>query len=208
MNLTRIKLCGITTPEDALYAESLGIDALGFNFVSRSKRWISITDAAQICQQLGPFVTRVGLFLDDDAELVRQALRAIPELQLQFHGGEGPEYCDQFERPYIKTIGLGSGMPDANLFAGFLHASAFLFDSNVTGELGGTGHTFDWQQIRGYSGKPLILSGGLNAGNVCDGIQLLKPYAVDISSGVEHSPGIKDPESVLRFVSAVRQCPT
>jgi len=203
---TRIKVCGITRLQDALYAQSLGVDALGFVFVARSKRFTSIANANQISQQLGPFTTRVGLFLNDDPGLVQSAIETIPELLPQFHGSETPDYCDQFKRPYIKVFGVGSGIPSSESIAQYTHASAVLFDSNASGELGGTGHTFDWQTLQDFSGKPLILAGGLNAENVAEGIQALKPYAVDVSTGVEQSPGIKEPQSVLRFVSVVRQC--
>ncbi len=208
MNFTRIKVCGITQTQDAEYAESLGADALGFVFVARSKRYISIADAQQLSHLLGPFITRVGLFLNDERELVEQAIEAIPDLQLQFHGGEAPGFCDQFNRPYVKAIGIGSGMPEAKLLAQYRNASAFLFDSNTTGELGGTGHTFDWGKLRDYAGKPLILAGGLNPENVANAIQIVQPYAVDVSTGVEQAPGIKDPDRMLRFVSAVRQYST
>lgn len=205
MTTTHIKICGVTRLQDALYAESLGINALGFNFVARSKRCIAIDLARDISLQLGPMITRVGLFLDDDPALVTRAIDAIPELHPQFHGTEDGNYCEQFNRPYIKCIGVGAGMPDVQFLSQYVSTSAFLFDSNVSGELGGTGHTFDWRNIQNFTGKRLILAGGLNPDNVADGIRQVRPYAVDVSSGVEQAPGIKDPDLVLRFVAAVRQ---
>lgn len=202
MTNSRIKICGIKHLEDAQHAEAAGVDALGFVFVPRSKRFVSIAQAADISARLGPFLTRVGLFLDSDPAEVTAALAAIPELHLQFHGAETPEYCDSFARPYIKAIGLGSGMPDEKQLNQYQKASAFLFDSNATGELGGTGHTFDWRLLQSYAGKPLILAGGLTADNVAEGIQLVRPYAVDVSTGLERSPGLKNPQLVSQFVSA------
>ena len=202
MTRSRIKIRGITRLEDALHAEAAGVEALGFVFVPQSARHINLADADQISSRLGPFLTRVGLFLNTDKADVEKVLTAIPELHLQFHGAESPDYCDSFARPYIKAIGIASGMPTAAQLAQYQRAAGFLFDSNAVGELGGTGHTFDWSVLQSYAGKPLILAGGLGPTNVADGIAQIQPYAVDVSTGVEQSPGIKDPELVSQFVSA------
>lgn len=204
MNQPRIKICGITRLEDGLHAEAQGADALGFVFVNKSRRNISIAAAAEIAGELGPYVTVVGLFLDAARTEVESALTAIPELVPQFHGQESADFCDSFGRGYVKAIGVGNGMPDAAELQRYGRASAFLFDSNVAGELGGTGHVFDWELLRGYAGKPLVLAGGLDESNVLSAIDTVRPYAVDVSSGVESAPGIKDSGRVSRFINLVR----
>lgn len=188
-----------------MLGESLGADALGFVFVPLSKRFISFDNAAAIASHLGPFTTPVGLFLDAPKEDVLQALDAMPNLFLQFHGRERAAYCDSFNRPYIKALGVGLEMPDAAELASFANASAFLFDSNEPGALGGTGHTFDWTRLEDNLPKPLILAGGLNVSNVAAAVFDVAPHAVDVSSGVESSKGIKDPVVMREFISAVTQ---
>lgn len=189
----------------------MGVDAVGFVFVEKSKRLVSIADATDIAIQLGPFVQRVGLFLDAPAALVEQALATIPGLMPQFHGRETPEYCDAFGRPYLKAIGVGGdAIPGASELEAFRSCQGFLFDSNAPGELGGTGHTFDWNKLNDYRqdvnlAVPLILAGGLSAANVSEAIRVVNPYAVDVSSAVESSPGCKDTSLVNNFVNAVRQ---
>jgi len=200
----RIKICGITRVEDAQHCDRCGVDAIGFVFVKKSKRYIDFDAAAAIATTLGPFVNRVGLFLNDEETYVHTALEAMPDLVPQFHGQETPTYCNSFNRPYIKAIGVGSGMPAAEELAAYTGACALLFDSNAAGELGGTGHSFDWAMLTGYTGKPLILAGGLSAANLATAIATVKPYAVDVSSSVESAPGRKDPELVTRFVTNTR----
>ncbi len=200
---TRVKICGITRVEDALRADELGVDALGFVFVPKSKRYIDVQSAKAIACQVSPFVTRVGLFLDAEAAVVHEALAAIPELVPQFHGRESSDYCEQFERPYLKAIGMAGGLPTEQELARFENCGGFLFDSNAPGELGGTGHTFDWQSLVGGVNVPVILAGGLDAHNVGDGIKTLQPFAVDVSSGVEADKGIKDHDAMYQFMQAV-----
>ncbi len=202
---TRIKICGITRLEDALLGESLGVDALGFVFVPASSRFLSVSEASAIASHLGPFTTPVGLFLDAPKDDVLQVLETIPNLFLQFHGQESGDYCDSFNRPYIKALGVGLDMPDAAELARFANASAFLFDSNEPGALGGTGHTFDWTRLEDNLPKPLILAGGLNVSNVAAAVIDVAPHAVDVSSGVESSKGIKDPVVMREFIAAVMQ---
>lgn len=204
MNQPRIKICGITRVEDGLHAEAEGADAIGFVFVPKSRRNISVKAAADIAAALGPYVTLVGLFLDASRTDVDAALTAIPELVPQFHGRESAEYCDSFGQGYVKAIGVGDGMPQESVLHSYERASAFLFDSNVAGELGGTGHVFDWDLLRGYAGKPLVLAGGLDESNVRSAIETVRPYAVDVSSGVESAPGVKDSGRVSRFINLVR----
>ncbi len=201
---TRIKICGITRTEDALLSEQLGADALGFVFCKASKRFIEPESAKLISDQIAPFISRIGLFLDASVAEIEQALKVFPEMVPQFHGRETPAECERYGLPYIKAIGLGGGMPPESELDAYKNALAFLFDSNEPGQLGGTGHAFDWQKLGGNVGKPVILAGGLNPQNVEAAIAQVHPYAVDVSSGVESSKGIKDHQALRQFIGAVR----
>ena len=203
---TRVKICGITRLQDAHLAQELGADSLGFVFVPASPRHVTPENAVVIVNQLSPFVTPVGLFLNAGAEDVRKVLNLMPSLVPQFHGQESGEFCDQFNRPYLKAIGLGAGksMPDVDELNAFAHAIGFLFDSNEPGQLGGTGHAFDWTRLSEKMHKPLILAGGLNVHNVVRAITQVAPFAVDVSTGVEQAKGIKDSEAMHAFMAAVR----
>lgn len=200
---TRVKICGITRLNDARVAQELGVDSLGFVFVPASSRYLTPKDAADITSQLSPFVNCVGLFLNATATEVRQALDLCPGLLPQFHGQESAEFCDQFGRPYLKAIGVGSGMPANDELAAYKQAGGFLFDSNEAGELGGTGHAFDWNMLEHELDKPLILAGGLNVQNVRRAIEQVAPHAVDVSTGVESAKGIKSEEAMREFMLAV-----
>ncbi|MDB4223604.1 phosphoribosylanthranilate isomerase [Granulosicoccus sp.] len=200
---TRVKICGITRLQDANMAQALGADSLGFVFVPASKRYIEPKAALEIVSTLYPFVTCVGLFLNADAQDVRHVLSLMPSMMPQFHGQETAEYCDQFERPYLKAVGVGGGMPTSEELSVYRHCSGFLFDSNAPGELGGTGHAFDWSQLSKNFERPLILAGGINVQNVERAIKEVAPHAIDISSGVEVRKGIKDPEAMKLFMAAV-----
>lgn len=215
---TRVKICGITRLEDALHAAHVGADALGFVFVPASKRCIGLDAAAAMLRQLPAFVTPVGLFLDAPASEVRNALDLMPSLVPQFHGVESAEVCEAFGRPYYKALGLGdvvaSGNPNAALVrtveeeaARYPGALGFLLDSHAPGALGGTGIALDWQALgdveRALGGRSLILAGGLTPESVGQAIGLVKPWAVDVSSGVERAKGIKDSDAVARFMQAV-----
>jgi len=202
---TRVKICGITRVEDAQLSEQLGADALGFVFVKASKRFITPEASRAISDQVAPFITRVGLFLNAPVQEVTQALNVMPGMLPQFHGQETPADCDRYGVPYLKAIGLGGGMPSLESLQAYKHAMAFLFDSNEPGQLGGTGHAFDWQKLDKNIGKPLILAGGLNADNAGSAIEQVRPYALDVSSGVEASKGVKDHPALRSFMSAVRQ---
>lgn len=186
------------------------MDAIGFVFVPKSKRNLSIDAAAQMATQLGPFIARTGLFLNAESRLVEEALTLIPDLLPQFHGQESAAWCDRFKRPYIKAVGIGSGIPEPAALAEYTRASAFLFDSNAAGQLGGTGHAFDWSAVdwaslRAALGKPLILAGGLSDANLKDAIEAVAPYAVDASTGVESAPGLKDHDLISRFTAIAAQ---
>jgi len=201
---TRVKICGITRAEDAQRSEQLGVDALGFVFCKASKRFIEPAHAKTISDQLAPFITRVGLFLDASVSEIDHALNQLPGMIPQFHGRESATACEQFGVPYLKAIGLGAGAPSAAALDEYQGAVAFLFDSNEPGQLGGTGHVFDWQKLDQNVGKPIILAGGLNPDNVRAAIEQVRPYAVDVSTGVERSKGVKDHQALRTFVDAVR----
>jgi len=184
-------------------AQALGVDALGFVFVPASKRYIDPQAARKIIDQVSPFVSCVGLFLNAAEVDVHQALSLMPTLVPQFHGQESAEYCDRFDRPYLKAIGVGGGMPADSDLARFTRCGGFLFDSNVPGELGGTGHTFDWSKLSKNMPDSLILAGGINVENVGRAIEQVAPHAVDVSSGVELEKGIKDATAIKEFMAAV-----
>ena len=202
----RVKVCGIRSVEDALMVVEFGADALGLVFYPKSSRYIDVSQAAEICRTLPPFVTTVGLFLDASAEEVSAVLERVPLDLLQFHGSESPDFCRQFARPYIKAIGM-KGLDSAADFAAYAdaydEALGLLVDSHEPGAAGGTGQTFDWENLPDYP-KPLILAGGLNQDNVDRAIRQTGVYAVDISSGVESSPGCKDRAKMAAFMAKVR----
>jgi len=205
---TRVKICGMTRPGDARAAASLGADALGFVFVPASARHVDVDTARRIAEDLPPFVVRVGLFLDAPRADVVAALAAMPDLVPQFHGRETPEYCESFGRGYLKAIGVADGLPARGALDAFERATGFLLDSNAPGELGGTGHAFDWSTLGEDLGKPLILAGGLSPANVGKAVREVGPYALDVSSGVESAKGIKDVERMRAFMAAVRAADT
>ena len=212
MNTTRVKICGLTRDSDVVAAVSAGADAIGFVFAVGSKRLLEPARAAQLSGLVPAFVARVGLFLDQDAEEVTRVLDQVPLTLLQFHGTEDGAYCRQFGLPYIKAIGIGPGPADEldtthamdRSGAEFSDAAGLLLDSHEPGGLGGTGQVFDWNRI-GHSSLPLILAGGLTVGNVRDAVRRVKPWAVDVSSGVEDAPGIKNADAMQRFIKEAKR---
>jgi len=204
---TRIKICGITRVEDAVAAAELGADAIGLVFYPPSPRYVASGRAAQIAAALPPFVSCVALFMDADEAAVREVLDAVPVDLLQFHGAETAEYCSAFARPYIKSLPMGGdGARGAReRAASHPRARGFLLDSNAQGQAGGTGHTFDWSQRPDLGGRPLLLAGGLDADNVAAGVRSLRPWAVDVSSGVEAAKGLKDRARMHRFIEETRR---
>ena len=203
--MTRIKICGITRVEDALAAASSGADAIGLVFYQRSPRHVSIAQARQLAEALPPFVSIVGLFVDADAAFVREVLESVRLDLLQFHGDEAPEYCAQFPRPYLKAIRVKAGVDLLQCASDFRSAKGLLLDAHVEGVPGGTGTAFDWTLIPGNLPLPVILSGGLDAENVAAAIRQVRPYAVDVSSGVESGKGIKDGAKIAAFIKEVKQ---
>jgi phosphoribosylanthranilate isomerase len=201
---TRIKICGLTREADVDAAVAAGADALGFVLYPRSPRAVSIDRAAALVRRLPPFVTPVGLFVNGAADEIAAACLAMPTLLLQFHGDETPPECARHARPWLRAARIAPGFDLLDFAQQFSDAQALLLDAHVDG-YGGGGKVFDWSLIpRGVS-LPLVLSGGLNPANVGDGVRQLRPWAVDVSSGVESAKGIKDADAMHRFCEAVRQ---
>lgn len=203
MQRTRVKICGITRLEDAMAAIEAGADALGFVFYAPSPRAVTAEQVASILHALPPFVSKVGLFVNADAAFVQQVV-AIAQLEcLQFHGDETAAYCEQFNLSYYKAIRV---KPDVNLIqceADFASASALLLDTYSEKAVGGTGMTFDWSLIPSTLKKPVVLAGGLDAGNVQAAMAAVQPYAVDVSGGVEVQKGIKSKEKIAALMQQV-----
>ncbi len=199
----RIKICGLTRPEDVLSAINAGADAIGLVFYPPSPRYVDLAQAAALARLVPPFVTIVGLFVNADPVNVRATLAAVPIHLLQFHGDEDESYCCQFDRPYLKAARVRPGMDLVQYASDFPSAQAILLDAFVDG-YGGGGKVFDWSLVPELLDKPLVLSGGLDATNVGEAIACLHPVAVDVSSGVEAAKGIKDAEKINAFVAAVR----
>ena len=203
--MTRIKICGITRAEDALSAANNGADAIGLVFYQRSPRHVNVAQAKLLAGTLPPFVTVVGLFVNAEAAFVREVLANVPLDMLQFHGDETPEYCAQFDRPYLKAIRVKAGVDLLQCASDFRSAKGLLLDAHAEGIPGGTGTAFDWTLIPKQLPLPVILSGGLDAENVATAIKQVRPYAVDVSSGVEAGKGIKDAAKVAAFINEVKQ---
>lgn len=201
---TRIKICGITRVEDGLAAARAGADAVGLVFHQASRRHVDVARAHEIASALPPFVTVVALFVDPPEPRVREVLEAVPVDLLQFHGAESPAFCARFGRPYLKVFAAAPGVDLLQSAASYGDARGVLVDAWVPGVPGGSGVTADWGLIPPGLGKPLILAGGLNPGNVGEAIRAVRPWAVDVSSGVESAPGIKDHDKLLQFVRGAR----
>ena len=199
----RVKICGITSVQDALTAVKHGADAIGLVFYAPSSRNVSIAQAQEIARQIPAFVSVVGLFVNAEASFVNKVISQVKINLLQFHGDETPEACSQFSLPFIKAIRV---KPDTNLIQcaiDFSAAKALLLDTYTEGLMGGTGHVFDWDLIPKQMAQPVILAGGLTVDNVAQAIQKVQPYAVDVSGGVEMSKGIKDADKIAAFMQQV-----
>jgi phosphoribosylanthranilate isomerase len=211
---TRVKICGLTRAEDVRAACALGADAVGFVCHPASPRFVEPARLAALAQAIAPLVTPVLLFVDAPRAVVEAALAGVPQAWLQFHGDESPDECNAFGRPYLRAVALGAGVDLLEFERRFARASALLADTpgasataSPTAAYGGSGRTFDWNRVpaRAARGLPLFLAGGLNADNVAAAVTRVRPYAVDVSSGVESAPGVKDTERMRRFIAAVRR---
>ncbi|MBV4492439.1 phosphoribosylanthranilate isomerase [Pseudomonas oryzicola] len=205
MSNVRSKICGITRIEDALAAAEAGADAIGLVFYARSPRAVDVRQARAIIAALPPFVTTVGLFVNATRCELNEILEAVPLDLLQFHGDETPQDCAGYQRPWIKALRVRPGddlEAACRLYAG---ARGILLDTYVPGVPGGTGEAFDWSLVPPHLSKPVILAGGLTADNVGQAIAQVRPYAVDVSGGVEQAKGIKDAAKIEAFVRAVKQ---
>nr|WP_286945166.1 phosphoribosylanthranilate isomerase [Pseudomonas sp. UBA6718] len=204
MTAVRVKICGITRVEDALAAAAAGADAIGLVFYAKSPRAVDIEQAREILAALPPFVTSVGLFVDAERSELERILASVPLDLLQFHGDESVQQCEAFGRPYIKALRVKAGDDIAAQVARYPSAQGILLDAYVEGVPGGTGEAFDWSLIPQALSKPLILAGGLRPDNVAEAVSRVRPYAVDVSGGVEASKGVKDVEKVGAFIRAAR----
>jgi phosphoribosylanthranilate isomerase len=204
MPRTRVKICGLTRPDDAQAAAAAGADAIGLVFYAKSPRAVDIAQARAVLAALPPFVTSVGLFVDAPAALVAEVLRMVPLDLLQFHGDEPPEHCVAFGRPWVKAVRVRPGLDLAGEAGRYAGARALLLDAYSPGIPGGTGEAFDWALIPPALRPRIILAGGLTPDNVADAIGRVRPYAVDVSGGVEAARGIKDHAKLDAFMQGVR----
>jgi len=200
---TRVKICGFTRSEDAKYAAMLGVDAIGLVFYPPSPRHVSIGQARAIVNALPPFVTVVGLFVDEDPQRVMEVLQSVRIDLLQFHGDESPDYCAAFDRNYVKAIRMRPGTDLQRVASEFCSALGLLLDADDASAKGGTGKSFDWALIPTGCTLPIILAGGLNPGNAQSALQQVQLYGVDVSSGVESAKGIKDLNKMAAFIKEV-----
>jgi phosphoribosylanthranilate isomerase len=200
---TRIKFCGMTRSQDLAIAAQLGVDAIGFVLVPKSPRFIGAARAAELRRSLPASVSVVVLFQDADSLFVHESIRTIRPAVLQFHGNEDAKFCAGFGLPYMKAVSMHGAQDLPSMASRHPDAIALLLDSHPAGGLGGTGHRFDWDAITSVD-KPIVLAGGLDAGNVGAAIGRVRPYGVDVSSGIESAPGVKDSAKMRAFVNSVR----
>jgi phosphoribosylanthranilate isomerase len=203
LSVVRSKICGITRIEDALIAAEAGADAIGLVFYAKSPRAVSIQQARDIVAALPAFVTTVGLFVNASREELSDVLAGVALDLLQFHGDESAAECESYRRPYIKALRVRPGDDIAQLAAPYAKARGILLDTYVPGVPGGTGAAFDWSLVPSSLPQPMILAGGLSAANVQAAIEQVRPYAVDVSGGVEAEKGIKDAAKVRAFMQAI-----
>ncbi|WP_415912043.1 phosphoribosylanthranilate isomerase [Neptuniibacter sp. QD37_11] len=203
MNRTRVKICGITNIEDALAAITAGADSLGFVFYAPSPRAVEVEQAAEIIAKLPAFVTTTALFVNAEREFIDRVIEQTRIDLLQFHGDETEAFCSSFSRPYIKAIRMKPELDLTDTVEQFTSAQAILLDAYRPGVPGGTGEAFDWDRIPTPHPATIILAGGLNCDNVAEAVKTVKPYAIDVSGGVEKSKGIKDTDKINRFINEV-----
>ncbi|MBS7457614.1 phosphoribosylanthranilate isomerase [Coralloluteibacterium stylophorae] len=202
---TRIKFCGMTRPGDVRLAGELGVDAVGFVFAKGSPRRLEVPQAHWLKAAMPPVVALVALFMDAEAEHVRYVIEELRPQMLQFHGSEDEAYCRSFGLPYMKAIPMGAGSDPAGMVDRHPAAAAFLFDGHGIGEPGGSGMRFDPARLPGNSRRPAIVAGGIDPDNVYDLIAAAHPWGIDVSSGIESAPGVKDGAKMRRFVEEVRR---
>ncbi len=202
---TRVKICGITREKDALAAVESGADAIGFVFFKPSPRCIDVERAAQIARRLPPFVTSVGLFVDADAEFIDRVVAEVGVDLLQFHGQETPVECGRHRRPWIRAVRMRTDTDLMTVQADYAAGRGLLLDAYRPGMPGGTGATFDWARIPPALASHIVLAGGLRPDNVADAVRRVRPFAVDVSGGVEAEKGIKDPRKIKAFIEEVRR---
>ncbi len=203
MSRTRIKICGITREEDAQAAVAAGADALGFVFYPKSPRYLDIETAAALGRKVPPFVTRVGLFVNPDPQVLSETLAAVPLDVVQYQGDETPEFCEGFGRPYVKVARMRPGIDLVEFARSYPSARGLLLDAYVE-SYGGAGQMFDWSLVPKGLPLPVVVAGGLTAANVGSAIRQLRPWGVDVSSGVEAAKGIKDAQKIAAFIKGVR----
>jgi len=200
---TRVKICGITSAEDAGLAIKHGADALGLVFYAKSPRAVSIEQARKIVHSVPAFVSIVALFVDAESDTIERVLQQVDVDLIQFHGEESPQQCDRYQKRYIKAVSMRENIDLVAICDQYARASAILVDSFRPGIPGGTGEVFDWERIPSELSKPVILAGGLNTGNIAAAIRAVHPYAVDVSSGVERDKGLKDEDKIVSFMRGV-----
>lgn len=203
MARTRVKICGITTPDDALAAADAGADAIGLVFYPESPRCVSVAAACDIVAAVPPFVTVVALFVDEPRDSIERILSDVRIDVLQFHGDETPVECDGYHRPWLKAFRVRPELDLPGACRRYRGARAALLDTWQDGVPGGTGKTFDWALARRELALPVVLAGGLNAGNVGQAVATVRPAAVDVSGGVESAPGVKNHDKIRQFIAAV-----
>jgi phosphoribosylanthranilate isomerase len=203
--MTRIKFCGLTRIDDVQFATGLGVDAVGFVMTRKSKRFVEPAAAAHLRDAVPPYVTTVALVMDDEPAFIEEVLRVLRPDMLQFHGVETDDACAAYGVRYTKAIAMGEGAAALGRLHAYPRASGLLLDGHGLGEQGGSGQRFDWSLMPKDLAQPLILAGGLDADNVAEAIRVARPWAIDVSSGIESSPGIKDRAKMERFISAVHE---
>lgn len=201
--MTRVKFCGLTHEEDIAQAVKLGVDALGFVFYAPSSRSVAPDHAAMLTSSVPAFVTRVGLFVNEQPAVIQNIFERTRLNLIQYHGDETPEFCDAVGLPFIKAFRVRPGIDIQTEMERYPNASGFLLDAYVKGQPGGTGERFDWEMIP-QSNAPIILAGGLSPDNAKDAIEQVAPWALDVSGGIETKPGRKDPDKMARFMNACR----
>jgi len=204
---TRIKFCGLTRVQDIHLAGELGVDAIGLVFAHGSKRHITLEQALVLRQAVAPLLNIVALFRNNPSAEIANIARALQPHYLQFHGEEDEQFCAQFDRPYLKAVAMGgcdaANMPDLQQI--YPTAAALLLDSHAPGQSGGSGTLFDWSHIPAYLQRPFLLAGGIHPDNVFTAISTVRPWGVDVSSGIESAPGVKNAQRMRQFVSEVKR---